>query len=147
MSPALTSPPAIAVKSSPVPTPSTGDKAQISSVLPGSADQGAPQSAAPSIFGGGPGGGSVVPPLTESQRKIVHEFKQRMAQLPPDKQSKFITENKAALIKQLNFQPQQLQMLRSNHLAHQQQQRLQQQQQQQHNSWQLPPPPPRPPAS
>ena len=63
-----------------------------------------------------------VPPLTEQQKKIVHEFKQKMASLPPDQQAPFIAEHKANLIKQLNFQPTQLQLLRSNHAASQQQQ-------------------------
>ena len=62
-----------------------------------------------------------IPPLTEQQKKIVHEFKQKMAILPPDQQATFIAENKANLIKQLDFQPTQLQLLRSNHAASQQQ--------------------------
>ena len=63
-----------------------------------------------------------IPPLTEQQKKIVHEFKQKMASLPPDQQATFIAEHKANLIKQLDFQPPQLQLLRSNHAASQQQQ-------------------------
>ena len=66
--------------------------------------------------------GGAVPPLTEQQKKIVHEFKQKMASLPQDQQATFIAEHKANLIKQLNFQPTQLQLLRSNHAASQQQQ-------------------------
>jgi hypothetical protein len=58
-----------------------------------------------------------IPPLTEQQKKIVHEFKQKMASLPPDQQATFIAEHKANLIKQLDFQPTQLQLLRSNHAA------------------------------
>ncbi len=49
-----------------------------------------------------------------------------MAQLPPGQQASFIAENKAALIKQLNFQPAQLHMLKSNHFAYQQQKMQQQ---------------------
>ena len=63
-----------------------------------------------------------IPPLTEQQKKIVHEFKQKMASLPPEQQATFIAEHKANLIKQLDFQPTQLQLLRSNHAASQQQQ-------------------------
>ncbi len=37
-----------------------------------------------------------------------------MAQLPPAEQTKFVAQHKAALIKQLNFQPTQLQLLRAN---------------------------------
>jgi hypothetical protein len=37
-----------------------------------------------------------------------------MAQLPPEQHTQFIAAHKANLIKQLNFQPTQLQLLRSN---------------------------------
>ena len=60
-----------------------------------------------------PGAGAI-PHLTAEQKKIVAEFKQKMAQLPPEQHTQFIAANKANLIKQLNFQPTQLQLLRSN---------------------------------
>jgi hypothetical protein len=58
--------------------------------------------------------GGSIPHLTEDQKKIVAEFKQKMAQLPPEQHTQFIAAHKANLIKQLNFQPTQLQLLRSN---------------------------------
>ena len=39
-----------------------------------------------------------------------------MAQLPPDQQPAFIAQHKGSLLKQLNFQPTQLQLLRNNHI-------------------------------
>ena len=62
-----------------------------------------------------------IPPLTEQQKKIVHEFKQKMASLPPEQQASFIKEHKTNLIKQLDFQPYQIQHLRSNDASQQQQ--------------------------
>ena len=62
-----------------------------------------------------------IPPLTEQQKKIVHEFKQKMASLPPEQQATFIKEHKTNLIKQLDFQPYQIQHLRSNDASQQQQ--------------------------
>ena len=82
---------------------------------------------------------SSIPPLTDQQKKIVHEFKQKMSRLPPEQQTQFISQNKAALIKQLNFQPNQLQLLRNNQL--QQQQRQQQQRPTPQQQPQQPPPP------
>ena len=70
------------------------------------------------------GSSGAIPPLTEQQKKIVHEFKQKMASLPQDQQASFIAEHKANLIKQLDFQPTQLQLLRSNAAAANQQQHL-----------------------
>jgi hypothetical protein len=58
--------------------------------------------------------GGSIPHLTEEQKKIVAEFKQKMALLPPDQHTQFIATHKANLIKQLNFQPTQLQLLRSS---------------------------------
>ena len=57
--------------------------------------------------------GASIPHLTEEQKKIVAEFKQKMALLPPDQHSQFIATHKANLIRQLNFQPTQLQLLRN----------------------------------
>merc|ERR1719483_337143 len=54
--------------------------------------------------------------LTDEQKKIVFEFKRKMAQLPPDQQPAFIAQHKGSLLKQLNFQPTQLQLLRNNHI-------------------------------
>ena len=54
--------------------------------------------------------------LTDEQKRIVFEFKQKMAQLPPDQQPAFIAQHKGSLLKQLNFQPTQLQLLRNNHI-------------------------------
>ena len=82
-----------------------------------------PSSSANSLLGGSTSSGTI-PPLTEQQKKIVHEFKQKMASLPPDQQANFIAQHKANLIKQLDFQPTQLQLLRNNHAASQQQQQL-----------------------
>lgn len=64
-----------------------------------------------------PGAGTI-PNLTAEQKRIVAEFKQKMAQLPPDQHANFISANKANLIKQLNFQPTQLQLLRSNQVKY-----------------------------
>ena len=55
-----------------------------------------------------------IPHLTEEQKKIVAEFKQKMALLPPDQHPQFIVAHKANLIKQLNFQPTQLQLLKNS---------------------------------
>lgn len=52
--------------------------------------------------------------LTDEQKRIVFEFKQKMALLPPDQQPAYIAQHKGALLKQLNFQPSQLQLLRNN---------------------------------
>lgn len=54
--------------------------------------------------------------LTDEQKRIVFEFKQKMALLPPEQQPAFIAQHKGALLKQLNFQPNQLQLLRNNHI-------------------------------
>eukprot|EP00095_Tigriopus_kingsejongensis_P004733 maker-scaffold719_size106944-snap-gene-0.25 protein:Tk04733 transcript:maker-scaffold719_size106944-snap-gene-0.25-mRNA-1 annotation:"hypothetical protein BRAFLDRAFT_85667" len=56
----------------------------------------------------------VVPHLTDQQKKIVAEFKQKMAQLPQDQQGAYIAQNKVNLIKQLNFDPTQIQLLKGN---------------------------------
>ncbi len=108
-----------------MPTPAlvTASAPNIPTVIQGMAAS--PASSGTAAASGG-GGSPNVPTLTAEQRKIVTEFKQKMAQLPPDQQHKFISDNKAVLIKQLNFQPAQLQLLRNNHFA-QQQQRMQQQ--------------------
>merc|ERR550532_2279491 len=55
-----------------------------------------------------------VPPLTELQKKIVAEFKCKMANLPPQEQAAYIAQNKINLIKQLNFQPNQLRILQTS---------------------------------
>ena len=60
--------------------------------------------------------GASIPHLTEEQKKIVAEFKQKMALLPPDQHSQFIAAHKANLIKQLNFEATQLQHLRLTQL-------------------------------
>ena len=57
-------------------------------------------------------GGGSIPQLTDEQKKIVAEFKQKMALLPPNQHAQFIAAHKANLIKQLNFQPTQLQSLK-----------------------------------
>lgn len=54
--------------------------------------------------------------LTDEQKRIVFEFKQKMALLPPEQQPAFISQHKGALLKQLNFQPTQLQLLRNNQI-------------------------------
>jgi len=54
-----------------------------------------------------------VPPLTDHQKKVVAEFKAKIANLPPQEQSAFIAQNKLNLIKQLNFQPNQLRILQN----------------------------------
>ena len=51
------------------------------------------------------------PSLTEQQKRIVNEFKQNMARMPPDQQARYLAENKVNLLRQLNFQPHQLQLL------------------------------------
>merc|ERR1719222_924042 len=48
------------------------------------------------------------PPLTDHQKKIVHEFKANLARLPPEQQGEYIAHNKQTLIKQLNFHPSQM---------------------------------------
>jgi len=60
-----------------------------------------------------PGTGTGVPPLTDHQKKIVAEFKAKIAKFPPQEQSAFIAQNKVNLIKQLNFQPNQLRILQN----------------------------------
>jgi hypothetical protein len=61
-------------------------------------------------------GGGSIPQLTDEQKKIVAEFKQKMALLPPNQHAQFIAAHKANLIKQLNFQPTQLQSLKGAHV-------------------------------
>ena len=65
----------------------------------------------PLVRAAGPGG--AVPPLTDAQKKIVAEFKSKMIRLPPAEQAVYITKNKMNLIKQLNFQPNQLKILQN----------------------------------
>jgi len=60
-----------------------------------------------------PSTGAGVPPLTDHQKKIVAEFKAKIAKFPPQEQSAFIAKNKVNLIKQLNFQPNQLRILQN----------------------------------
>lgn len=54
-----------------------------------------------------------IPPLTDKQKKVISEFKAKMATLPPGQQAAFVAQNKTNLIRALNFQPQQLQQLRA----------------------------------
>ncbi len=54
--------------------------------------------------------------LTDEQKRIVFEFKQKMAQLPPEQQPAFIAQHKGSLLKQLNFQKSQLELFRNNHI-------------------------------
>eukprot|EP00096_Caligus_rogercresseyi_P008799 TRINITY_DN2844_c0_g1_i8.p1 TRINITY_DN2844_c0_g1~~TRINITY_DN2844_c0_g1_i8.p1 ORF type:complete len:439 (+),score=203.25 TRINITY_DN2844_c0_g1_i8:474-1790(+) len=61
--------------------------------------------------------GTNIPPLTEAQKRIVAQFKQKMASLPPEQQAQFIAANKASLIRKLNFQPSQIHILCSNRIA------------------------------
>ena len=65
----------------------------------------------------GPGPGpspAGVPPLTEQQRRIVAEFKTKIAKLPPQEQAAYIAQNKMTLIRQLDFKPNQLKILQTN---------------------------------
>ena len=54
--------------------------------------------------------------LTDEQKRIVFEFKQKLASLPADQQGAYIAANKGALLKKMNFHPNQLQLLRNNHI-------------------------------
>ena len=63
------------------------------------------------VPGPGPAG---VPPLTEQQRRIVAEFKTKIAKLPAQEQAAYIAQNKMTLIRQLDFKPNQLKMLQNN---------------------------------
>ena len=54
--------------------------------------------------------------LTDEQKRIVFEFKQKLSSLPADQQGAYIAANKGALLKKLNFHPNQLQLLRNNHI-------------------------------
>merc|ERR1719167_568316 len=85
-----------------------------------------------------------VPPLTDHQKKIVAEFKAKIANLPPQEQSAFIAQNKVNLIKQLNFQPNQLRILQNGQSQPQASVRPQAPQmlQPHHNSDQIRPPQP-----
>ncbi len=71
--------------------------------------------------------GSTIPTLTEQQKKIIQEFKTKYTQLPPEQQAQFISQNKAMLLKQLNFLPGQIQLLKGNHLQQQSQKQVLQQ--------------------
>ena len=64
-----------------------------------------------------PPANSNIPPLTDHQKRIVAEFKAKIATLPPDQQQTYIAQNKLNLIKQLNFQPSQLQVLQGTRPA------------------------------
>jgi hypothetical protein len=64
-----------------------------------------------------PNANSSIPPLTDHQKRIVAEFKSKIATLPPDQQQAYIAQNKLNLIKQLNFQPSQLQVLQGTRPA------------------------------
>ena len=55
-----------------------------------------------------------VPPLTEQQRRIVSDFKTKIAKLPPEEQAAYIAQNKMTLIRQLDFKPNQLKILQTN---------------------------------
>ena len=59
---------------------------------------------------------SAITQLTDEQKKIVFEFKQKLASLPPDQQSAYINANKGTLLKQLNFQPTQIQLLKNHQI-------------------------------
>ena len=59
---------------------------------------------------------SAITQLTDEQKRIVFEFKQKLASLPADQQGAYIAANKGALLKKLNFHPNQLQLLRNNHI-------------------------------
>lgn len=50
--------------------------------------------------------------MTDQQKRIVAEFKQKMALLPQEQQAAFIAQHKSDLIKQLNFDPSQIQLLK-----------------------------------
>lgn len=63
---------------------------------------------------GGGGVTSVIPPLTDHQKKIVADFKARIANLPPDQQQAYIAQNKRNLLYKLNFQPSQLHVLQGS---------------------------------
>lgn len=100
----LTSSTASASGPSPAPTPVAG------APIVGAAPAGAQAAAAAAQTA------AAITQLTDEQKRIVFEFKQKMAQLPPDQQPAFIAQHKGALLKQLNFQPTQLQLLRNNHI-------------------------------
>jgi len=87
------------------PTPGT-----LTPVAPGAPPAGAQAAAAAAQTA------AAITQLTDEQKRIVFEFKQKMAQLPPDQQPAFIAQHKGSLLKQLNFQPTQLQLLRNNHI-------------------------------
>jgi hypothetical protein len=70
--------------------------------------QAAQSSSTPAVSSGPPPG---IPPLTDVQKKIVAEFKAKIANLPPERQQTYIAQNKMNLIRRLNFQPSQLQIL------------------------------------
>ena len=59
---------------------------------------------------------SAITQLTDEQKRIVFEFKQKLAALPSDQQGAYIAANKGTLLNQLNFQPSQLTLLRNNHI-------------------------------
>ncbi|TRY74452.1 hypothetical protein TCAL_10091 [Tigriopus californicus] len=61
---------------------------------------------------GGSAGKPQVPHLTDQQKRIVAEFKQKMGLLPQEQQASFIAQHKSDLIKQLNFDPSQIQLLK-----------------------------------
>jgi hypothetical protein len=63
----------------------------------------------PSAVSSGPPPG--IPPLTDVQKRIVAEFKAKIANLPLERQQTYIAQNKMDLIRRLNFQPAQLQIL------------------------------------
>ena len=58
-----------------------------------------------------PLGGAAIPPLTDKQKKIVAEFKQKLMTLPEKDRPAYQAQHKATLIKQLDFQPSQIQQL------------------------------------
>ena len=64
------------------------------------------------------------PPLTDHQKKIVHEFKANLARLPPEQHADYIAHNKQNLIKQLNFHPSQVPFLSRQPVPSQQQEQI-----------------------
>jgi hypothetical protein len=85
-----------------------GNAAAAATAPPQQQQQQAAPSSTPAVSSGPPPG---IPPLTDVQKKIVAEFKAKIANLPPERQQTYIAQNKMNLIRRLNFQPSQLQIL------------------------------------
>ena len=91
------------VATAPPPRPSGGT---VGTVAPQPQQPQPPPAAA--VSSGPPPG---IPPLTDVQKRIVAEFKAKISNLPPERQQAYIAQNKMNLIRRLNFQPSQLQIL------------------------------------